>query len=521
MATKAPPLGFWPIAQQRPDHLVLVDPDGNEVSAGELLASCNQVVHGLRALGLKPGDAVAMLLPNSREVFDLYLAGLQAGFYLVPINWHLVGPEIAYIVQDCEAKAFVAHARFADNAKAAADEIDFPTESRFSVGGDIPGFRRYEELVAGQPTTMPEHREGGQVMNYTSGTTGRPKGVRRPLPGTDPETAGGLFGGMLFLFGLQPFDDNVHIVGSPLYHTAVLVFSGSAIHIGHTVVVMDKWTPEEMLRLIDKYRVTNTHMVPTQFVRLLAVPDDVKKQYDVSSLRHMIHAAAPCPPDVKRQMIEWWGPVIDEYYAASEGGGTMVFANEWLEHPGTVGRAWPISEVVILDDDGNELPPGQIGTVYMHMQTGNFEYYKDKDKTEKSRKGKFFTVGDVGYLDDDGWLFLSDRKTDMIISGGANIYPAEIECELIMHPKVADVAVFGIPHEDWGEEVKAVVEPIDGVEGSPDLEREILEWSKTRLAKYKTPRTIDFTTEMPRDPNGKLYKRKLRDPYWEGRERAI
>jgi long-chain acyl-CoA synthetase len=301
----------------------------------------------------------------------------------------------------------------------------------------------------------------------------------------------------------------------------VLVFAGSAIHTGHVLVMMDKWTPEQMLHLIDKYRVTNTHMVPTQFVRLLTLPEEVRARYDVSSLRHMIHAAAPCPPDVKRQMIEWWGPVIDEYYAASEGGGTYVLASEWLERPGTVGRAWPFSEIVILDDDGNELPAGQSGTVYMHMKTGNFEYYKDKDKTAKSRKGRFFTVGDIGYLDDDGWLFLSDRKTDMIISGGANIYPAEIESELIMHPKVADVAVFGIPHDDWGEEVKAVVEPVEGAEGGPELEAEILAWCRDRLAKYKTPRSIGFTDEMPRDPNGKLYKRKLRDPYWEGRERAI
>jgi long-chain acyl-CoA synthetase len=262
-------------------------------------------------------------------------------------------------------------------------------------------------------------------------------------------------------------------------------------------------------------------MVPTQFVRLLGLPDDVRARYDVSSLRHMVHAAAPCPPEVKRQMIEWWGPVIDEYYAASEGGGTLVTAAQWLEHPGTVGRAWPGAEIVILDDDGNELEPFQVGTVYMHMPVGAFEYYKDKEKTERSRQGRFFTVGDVGFLDDDGWLFLSDRKTDMIISGGANIYPAEIESELILHPKVADVAVFGIPHDDWGEEVKAVVEPIEGVEGSPELEAEILEWAATRLAKYKTPRTIDFTAELPRDPNGKLYKRKLRDPYWEGRDRAI
>jgi len=520
-ATEAPPLGFWSIARARPDHLALVDPDGREIPAGELLARTNQLVHGLRAIGLQQGDAIAMLLPNTAEVFELYLAVLQAGFYLVPINWHLVGPEIAYIVQDSEAKAFVSHARFADAARAAADEIDFPADHRFAVGGDIPGFRPYADLTDGQPDTTPADRTTGAVMNYTSGTTGRPKGVRRPLPGTEPETAAASFGGMLFMFRLQPFDGNVHICGSPLYHTAVLVFAGGAIHIGHTVVLMDKWTPEDMLDRIDRYRVTNTHMVPTQFVRLLGLPDEVKAKYDVSSLRHMVHAAAPGPPDVKRGMLEWWGPVIDEYYAASEGGGTIVFADEWLERPGTVGQAWPISEIAILDDEGNEVPQGEVGTVYMHMQTGNFEYFKDKDKTEESRKGRFFTVGDVGYLDEDGWLFLRDRKTDMIISGGANIYPAEIESVLIMHPKVADVAVFGIPHDDWGEEVKAVVEPIDGENGDEALEAEILAWSTDKLAKFKTPRSIDFVVEMPRDPNGKLYKRKLRDPYWADRERAI
>src|SRR5262245_56773012 len=514
-------LGFWDIAKARPDHLALVDPDEREISAGELLGSANQLVHGLRDMGFQPGDAVAMLLPNCTEVFELFLAVTQAGFYLIPSHWHLVGPEIAYSVHDCEAKVFVAHARFADEAKAAADEIDFPAEGRFVVGGDIPTFRPFAELKDGQPTDDPPDRSAGTLMNYTSGTTGKPKGVRRALPGLDPEAAGNGFGGMLYLFRLQAFDDNVHIVGSPLYHTAVLNFSGSAINIGHTIVLMDKWTAPQMLHLIDKYKVTNTHMVPTQFVRLLGVPEDERAKYDVSSLRHMVHAAAPCPPDVKRQMIEWWGPVIDEYYAASEGGGTIVFANEWLERPGTVGKAWAISEIVILDDDGNELPAGEIGTVYMHMATGNFEYFKDKEKTDRSRHGKFFTVGDVGYLDPEGWLFLSDRKTDMIISGGANIYPAEIESVLIMHPKVADVAVFGIPHDDWGEEVKAVVEPIEFSEAGPELEAEILTWSADKLAKYKTPRSIDFVEELPRDPNGKLYKRKLRDPYWEGRERAI
>jgi long-chain acyl-CoA synthetase len=513
-------LGFWSIARDDPDRLALVDPEERHVRAGQLLASCNQLVHGLRARGLRPGDSVAIVLPNGVEVFELYLAVLQAGFYLIPVNWHLVGAEIAYIVDDCEAKILVGHERFADACIAAADEIGFPSEGRFAVG-DVPGFQRYEELKAGQPTTLPEERTTGAVMNYTSGTTGRPKGVRRPLPGAPPEDAAVGFSGMLFLFGLQPHDDNVHICGSPLYHTAVLVFAGGALHAGHTVVIMDKWTPEEMLRLIEKYRVTNSHMVPTQFHRLLALPDEVKARYDVSSLRHMVHAAAPCPPDIKRRMIEWWGNVIDEYYAASEGGGTIVFAEEWLQKPGTVGRPWPISQIAILDDDGYEVPAGEIGTVYMHMQTGNFEYYKDKEKTEKSRHGKFFTVGDVGYLDDDGWLFLCDRKSDMIISGGANIYPAEIESVLLTHPDVGDAAVFGVPHDDWGEEVKAVIEPAEGVDPGPALADDILNFCTDKLAKFKTPRSIDFIEEMPRDPNGKLYKRKLRDPYWTDRDRAI
>jgi len=515
-------LGFWALAQADPHHLALVTPDGEEVSAGELLASSNQLVHGLRAAGMGPGDVVAVLLPNGREFIELYLACLQAGWYLVPINHHLVGPEIAYIVGDSEAKVFVAHARFAEAAHAAAEELGFPESHRFSIG-DIPGFRPLSALRDGQPTDLPADRTTGAVMNYTSGTTGRPKGVRRSLSGAVPEDVAVTFGGMLLMFRLQPHDDNVHIVGSPLYHTAVLVFGGGSLHLGHTVVLMDKWTPAGMLALIERYRVTSSHMVPTQFHRLLALPEEERAGYDLSSLRHMVHAAAPCPPDVKRRMLAWWGPVIDEYYAASEGGGTTVFADEWLAHPGTVGRAWANSEIAIFDEDGSRISePGRIGTVYMRMGQGaTFEYYKDKEKTQKNRIGDFFTVGDVGELDPEGWLYLRDRKIDMIISGGANIYPSEIESELLTHPKVGDVAVFGIPHEDWGEEVKAVVEPAAGVKGGPELEAEILAWCNGRLARYKTPKSIDFVDELPRDPNGKLYKRKLRDPYWAGRERAI
>jgi long-chain acyl-CoA synthetase len=512
--------GFWAMAQEEPGHLALVGPDGTEFKAGELLARANQVVHGLRSLGLKKGDTIAFVLPNCVEVFEIYLAALQAGWYIVPINHHLVAPEVAYIVGDSEAKVFVGHERFADICSDAADQAGIPAANRLAVG-DIAGFASFAAMRDAQSTELPADRSLGDTMNYTSGTTGNPKGVRRGLSSADPDQAAIGLAGILLLFGIQPRDDNVHICGSPLYHTAVLRFSGAAIHMGHTVVLMDKWTAEGMLQLIEKYRVTHSHMVPTQFHRLLALPEEVRTKYDLSSLRHMIHAAAPCPVDTKHKMIEWWGPVIDEYYAASEGGGTLVNTEEWLKKPGTVGRPWPISEIAIFDDDGNRLEANQIGTVYMCMQTGDFEYHKDKEKTQKNRIGKFFTVGDVGYLDDDGYLFLCDRKTDMIISGGANIYPAEIENVLLAHPQVVDAAVFGIPHDDWGEEVKAVIQPVDGVAGTPELAAEILAWCEPRLAKFKTPKSIDFTDEMPRDPNGKLYKRKLRDPYWEGRERAI
>jgi long-chain acyl-CoA synthetase len=509
-------LGFWNFAQKAPEKLALVDPSGREWSRGELLASANQVAHGLRALGLGAGDCVAVVLENCAEMYQINLAIMQIGLYMTPINNHLTGPEIAYIVEDSGAKVFVGSERFAEACKKAREGLDFPGSMCFARGS-VEGFRPFAELVEGQPSEMPEGRTTGQVMNYTSGTTGKPKGVRRALPEIAPEIVATLTAAFLNMFGLQPEDDNVHICGSPLYHTAVLVFSSSALHLGHPVVLMDKWLPEEMLRLIDKYKVTHSHMVPTQFHRLLKLDEAVRAKYDVSSLRAMIHAAAPCPIETKWKMFDWWGDTIYEYYAATEGGGTLVTPQEWKKYPGTVGKAWANSDIKIYDDEGNELGPNQIGTIYMALGSTDFEYKDAKQKTRDSRIGNYFTVGDVGELNDEGYLFLRDRKTDMIISGGANIYPAEIEAELFQHPKIADVAVFGIPHEDWGEEIKAVVQVIDGVEPSEALTQEILEWCGGRLAKMKTPKSIDYLDELPRDPNGKLYKRKLRDPYWEGR----
>jgi long-chain acyl-CoA synthetase len=514
-------LGFWRIAQDEPDRLTLVEPDHTQHTAGQLLAANNQVVHGLRELGLQRGDAVALLMPNNAPWIEVLLAAQQAGWYLVPINYHLVGPEIAYIINDSQAKAFITHERYADEVSRAAQEIDVDDRARFAVG-DLPGFRPYEELKAGQPTDLPEDRSAGAMMNYTSGTTGRPKGVKRDLPEIDPDTMVELGTFLNQLFDIEPFSDNVHLAVAPLYHTAVGQFTQNAIHAGHTAVLMDKWTPEGTLERIERYRVTTSHMVPTMFTRLLNLPEQERERYDVSSLRAMIHSAAPCPVHVKQAMLDWWGDVVWEYYAATEGGGTIASPEDWRKKPGTVGKPWPISEIKILDDDGNELPPGEIGTVWMKMGDRTFEYHGDEEKTKKSwNEQGFFTVGDAGEVDEDGWLFLRDRKSDMIISGGVNIYPAEIESVLFEHPAVLDVAVFGIPHDDWGEEVKAAVDLAEGHEPSEELEQDIIEHCQANLARFKCPRSVDFVEDFPRSPTGKVYKRKLRDPYWEGREANI
>ncbi|MFT5034115.1 MAG: long-chain acyl-CoA synthetase [Bacteroidia bacterium] len=514
-------LGFWAYAQKDPAPLALVAPDGQSYTRGDLLATANQIVHGLRARGLQRGDCVAMMLPNCVEFYTVYLAATQAGFYFVPVNWHLAAPEVAYILEDCEAKAFITHERVAKSAATAAKSAGFNTDNAFAIG-NIDGFRSFNELIDGLPSTMPDNRAAGQVMNYTSGTTGKPKGVKRPLPDLSPEDLYGMMAMFLMLFGIQPEDDNVHFCGSPLYHTAVLNFSGNSLHMGHSVVLVDKWEPEEMLQLIEKHKVTTSHMVPTQFTRTLKLPEEIRSKYDMSSTRRMIHAAAPCPPDIKRQMLAWWGNSIYEYYAGTEGGGTLCTPEGWLAHPGSVGDAWMGSEVKIFDDDEKELGPNETGTIYMKlMDNSDFEYKGDTAKTKKNRIGRFFTLGDVGHLDDDGYLFLSDRKIDMIISGGANIYPAEIENVLIMHEKIIDCAVFGVPNEDWGEEIKAVVQPAEGVSASEELSAELMSFLEERLARMKLPRTIDYLAELPRDPNGKLYKRRLRDPYWEGQEKKV
>ena len=507
--------GFWKWAEAEPGRTALILPEGESMSYGALLEVSNRIAWGLRELGLRRGDSVSVLLPNCVEFVALACAALQAGLYLTPVNHHFTGDEISYVISDARTAVFFAHGRFAEAAQSASRAAKLDSQRCFSIRA-IDGFRPFSEILSERSETVPD-REAGMLSTYTSGTTGRPKGIRRGLTGADPDARAGAYN-MLSMFGIEPGGEHVHLTGSPLYHSAPFGFLMFSLHFGHAVVLHDKWDPERVLADVERYRITHTQMVPTQFHRLLALPDDVKAQYDLSSLRVVAHAGAPCPVDVKANMIKWLGPIVYEYYGASEGvGGTFVSPKEALEHPGTVGRLLdPAAEIKILDDDGNEVAPGEVGTIYTTLVGGGgeLEYFNDPAKSKEARRGNLFTVWDMGYLDSDGYLFLVSRRTDLILSGGVNIYPAEIEAVLTSHPDVADAAVFGIPNEEWGEEVKAVIQPVPGVAGDNSLTQRLRDFGASRLARLKIPRTFDYVEQLPRDPNGKLYKQRLRDPYW-------
>ena len=512
-------LGFWSIAEADPGRVAVVDADGRRTTFGELAGLTNRFTRGLRALGLGAGDGVVTVLPNGLEQVALRLAAYQGGMYATAVNWHLTAPEIAYITDDSDAGVLVVHERFAAEAASVAERTAVP--HRYSVGA-VDGYRPVAELTAGQPADRPEDLSTGDTMTYTSGTTGRPKGVRKPLLDLHPDESATIAGLPLLALDIQPHDGNVHLCAGPMYHAAGGRFVAMSLHLGHTVVLMNRWNPAETLELIERHGVTHTHMVPTMFHRLLQLPDEVRGRHDLSSLRHVIHGAAPCPVQTKQKMLDWLGDCVWEYYAATEGGGTLVGPDEWRRFPGTVGRPWPNAEVIVVGEDGQELPPGESGTVYMKMTSSQrFEYHKDERKTTDGRLGEFFTVGDVGYLNEEGYLFLNDRARDVIIVGGVNIYPAEIEGAMQQCPLVGDVAVFGIPDEDLGETIKAVVEPAPGVEPTEETRQAILDFLAGRLAKQRRPHSLDFAEQLPRDPNGKLYKRRLRDPHWEGRARRI
>lgn len=467
----------------------------------------NRIVDRGRADGVGVGDVVATVLPNGLEIMAAYLAAMQAGWYLTPVNHHLTESEIAYLIANSEARCVIAHERYGQAVGAALSTLESPPTTAFV--GEVDGYQSFEQWISSASPATPDDRTAGAVMYYTSGTTGRPKGVRRPLPDSSPDDAAIPFLDMLGLFGITTSSDDVHLCTSPLYHTAVLAFAASALHTGQQVVLMDRFDAAQTLELIERYGVTNSHMVPTQFHRLLALPDAVRKGADVSSLRYVVHGAAPCPPDVKRRMIEWWGPVIYEYYGTTEGGGTFVNSSDWLARPGTVGRAWEGADLRILDTEGERVPSGEIGSVYIYLGPEGFRYHNDDEKTAASRVGDYFTVGDIGYMDDDGYLFLKDRSSNLIIAGGVNIYPAEIENALLSHDDVADVAVFGIPDDDLGERVVAVVEARNE---PPDVEA-LRAHCERLLARFKVPREFSFIDQLPRDPSGKLFKRKVRETY--------
>jgi len=508
----------WHAAHTPDRPAVVMGSSGTVVSYRELEERSTRFARALRSRGLRVGDHIAILMENSPAFIEIIWAAQRSGLHYTAINRHLRAGEVQYVLDDCGAAALATSDAMAD-VVASLNLSRIPV--RVSAGADLAGFEGYEDVLAAETAAPLDDECEGREMLYSSGTTGRPKGVQKPLPGTplgDPsappvQIARSLFGG-------HASGDVVYLSPAPLYHSAPLVFTMSWQRRGATVVVMERFDARECLELIQRHRVTHAQFVPTMFVRMLRLSDAERSQYDLSSLRYVIHAAAPCPVSVKRQMLDWWGPIIYEYYSGTEDvGSTFISPQEWLAHPGSVGR--PLVECHIVGSDGEQLGAGQIGVVYF-AGGRSFAYHNDPDKTASIANAKGWrTLGDMGYLDADGYLYLTDRQANMIISGGVNIYPQEAENVLAGHPAVADVAVFGVPDAEMGETVKAVVQLIDSAVGSDDLEAELIAYCRSELATYKCPRSVDFVDELPRDPNGKLYKRLLRERYWQGHESRV
>ena len=518
-------------AQQHPDRAAFVMAStGEEVSNREFEERANRLAHLLRSHGLERLDHWSIFMENNDRYLEACGAGERSGHYYTCINSYLQPDEMAYIVDNSGSRAIVTSAARWDVVERALPSCP-GVELVLVVGGADAGIELgerdgvevldYEAAVADQPSEPLDDERLGVAMLYSSGTTGRPKGISRPLPDQAPDEVLPLY---TFLSDMWRYrEDMVYLSPAPLYHSAPQAATNLALRHGGTVIVMERFDAAEYLRLIERYQVTHSQLVPTMFSRMLKLPDDERLGPDLSSLEFAVHAAAPCPVQVKERMIDWWGPIIHEYYGATEGLGFAACDSEqWLAHRGTVGKI-VLGDVHILDDEMNELPRGEPGTIWFGSGT-EFEYHDDPEKTREatSPDGTMTTVNDVGYVDEDDFLYLTDRATFMIISGGVNLYPQETEDLLITHPKVADAAVFGVPNEDLGEEMKAVVQPLEGVEGDDALAAELTEFCGEHLSRQKVPRSIDFTDELPRLPTGKLYKKQLRDRYWgEGQNRIV
>ena len=483
------------------------------ITFGELEAESNQIAHLFREHGLKRGDCIALCLENHKTFFKICWAAYRAGLYFTAISYRLQPEEVEYIVNDCGAGVLITSTHLVDTFAGFRDKL-INEPICYMLDGVAPGASSFEEAYRVKSTEPISDQSCGQSLLYSSGTTGRPKGVKKPLPEIPWGEAEPAFSARQERYG---FDDaTIYLSPAPLYHAAPLGFTMNVLRYGGSCSVMEHYDSEQALSLIEKYRITHSQWVPTMFVRMLKLPEDIHHKHDLSSHRVAVHAAAPCPIAVKEQMIEWWGPIIHEYYAGTEGNGaTTISSEEWLQHKGSVGQAAGECKVHILDDDFNELPTGESGGVYFEGG-GVFEYLGDDEKTSASRSAQgWSTLGDIGYLDEEDYLYLTDRKSFMIISGGVNIYPQEAENALITHPAVVDVAVFGIPNPEFGEEVKAVVQPADMSQIGTALEAELIAYAREKISHIKCPKTIDFQEELPRHPTGKLYKRLLKDKYWQ------
>jgi long-chain acyl-CoA synthetase len=500
-------------AAERGDTLAIASRYGDRTFS-ELNARANRLARLLLRHGIGAGSAIAVVLRNRPEFVEAYAAAMRSGIRFTPVNWHLTAEECGYIIDNCEAEAVIYDAGLG-TAERAMDRLA-RCRLRLAVGGRIPGFEDYEVATAGESPADVEHPVRGSQMLYTSGTTGRPKGVyRRQLP-PQRSVAQSVAAG-------NPGADRCLCTG-PAYHAAPLAFNIAApLNAGVGVVLMDRWDAEETLQLVEQHVITHTHMVATMFHRLLQLPEDVRGRYDLSSLKVVLHGAAPCPVQVKRAMIEWLGPILFEYYAATEGGNNyFIDSHTWLERPGSVGRSPTPENTRILDDAGRDVAEGEVGTIYFRApETGRFEYFKAPEKTEDSYRGDWFTLGDMGYLDADGYLYLTGRSAETIISGGVNIYPQEIDSVLLGHPAVLDACTVGVPNEEWGEEVRSVIQLREGIAAGPEAADDILRFARDRLPGFKCPRSVEFVAELPRLPSGKIQRRLVRAPYWEGRGREI